>query len=320
MPRDGHQGALLADHRVGETIVPVDRIRQEPALVAQPAVVDRVDVDAQQAGQPVGGRLHRHPAAERTGGAGRLDLVEIPRTGREPVGRRGQRPDRADLHRVAGEVGGERQLGERADLDVLPPADEVDLGLAGHLVREAGAAAALDAPLAVEQHQLGDRHRLLEVALLLDEPGLPGPVGERLVLERALAALVAHRAVERVVDQQELEDAVLGLLDLVRVGGDLHARRDLDEAARLQRGTAGTADLDQAHPAHADRLHPRVVAEPRDERAGPLGGGDEQLTLVGARRPAVEGELDGRRVRGVPGTGVCRGRGGRLSHRGSHPP
>ena len=34
----------------------------------------------------------------------------------------------------------------------------------------------------------------------------------RLVLQRALAALVAHRAVERVVDEQELEDAVLGLL------------------------------------------------------------------------------------------------------------
>ena len=36
---------------------------------------------------------------------------------------------------------------------------------------------------------------------------------ERDVLERALAALVAHRAVERMVDEQELDDRVLGVLD-----------------------------------------------------------------------------------------------------------
>ena len=46
-------------------------------------------------------------------------------------------------------------------------------------------------------------------------------VGQGLVLQGALAPLVAHRAVERVVDQQELEDAVLGLLDLVGVGDHL---------------------------------------------------------------------------------------------------
>ena len=138
-------------------------------------------------------------------------------------GRRGEGADRADLHGVAREVRGEGQLGEGVDLELLAPADEVDLGLAGHLVGEPGAPAALDAALAVEQHQLGDGDGLLEVALLLDEPGLARPVGQGLVLQRALAALVAHRAVERVVDQQELEHPVLGLLDLVGVGDHLGA-------------------------------------------------------------------------------------------------
>ena len=76
-------------------------------------------------------------------------------------------------------------------------------------VGEARAAAALDAALAVEQHEVADRDRLLEVALLLDEARLARAERERLVLQRALAAAVAHRAVERVVDQQELEHAVL---------------------------------------------------------------------------------------------------------------
>ena len=118
----------------------------------------------------------------------------------------------------------------------------------------------------------------------------PGPVGQGLVLQGALAALVAHRAVERVVDQQELEDAVLGLLDLVGVGDHLRARLHLDEAAGLQGGAPGAADLDQAHPAHPDRLHAGVVAEPGDEGAGPLGGGDEHLALAPGDLPAVEGE------------------------------
>ena len=115
---------------------------------------------------------------------------------------------------------------EDVDLDGVAPSEEVDLGLAGDLVGEADAAAALDAALAVEQHQLGDGDGLGPVALLLEEPALARPVGEDLVLQRALAALVAHRAVERMVDEQELEHPVLGLLDLVRGRVDhLHARR-----------------------------------------------------------------------------------------------
>jgi hypothetical protein len=51
----------------------------------------------------------------------------------------------------------------------------VDQRVAGDLVGEAGAAVAQDAALAVEAHEVADRDRLLEVALLLDEPALAGP-------------------------------------------------------------------------------------------------------------------------------------------------
>ena len=50
-----------------------------------------------------------------------------------------------------------------------------------------------------------------------------------------------------------------------------------DVAGRLQRGAARSRDLDEAHPAHPDRLHPRVVAEAGDEDAGALGGVDDEL-------------------------------------------
>ena len=173
---------------------------------------------------------------------------------------------------------------------LVAPAGEVDLGLARHVRGEAGAAGALNAALAVEQHQVRNGDGLLEVALLFDEAGLAGAVGQRLVLQRALAALVADGAVERMVGEQELEHAVLRLLDLLRRGVDDHALARLDEAGRLQGGAARALHFDQAHAAHADRLHARVVAEARDVGPGPLGRGNEQLALLGADLAPVERE------------------------------
>ena len=86
----------------------------------------------------------------------------------------------------------------------------------GHLLREAHAAVAEDAALAVDRHERRQLERLLEVALGLDEARAPGAPAERDVLQRALAALVADRAVERVVHEQELDDRVLRVLHAVR--------------------------------------------------------------------------------------------------------
>ena len=280
----------LGGQRTRLDLVAVDRLVGEAALVAQPAVVHRLGVDAEQPGQAVLRRLHGHPAADGAGGAGGLDLIEVPGTRGESVGRRRQRTHRADLHGVAAEVGLERLGRERRHLDRLATPGEVDLCFARHLGREAGAACALDAALAVEEHEVTDGDRLLEVALLLNEAGLARPVGQRLVLQRALATLVAHRAVERVVGQQELQHPVLGLLDPLVGGVDHHAVVDLHEAGGRQRGAARPLHVDQAHAAHADGVHARVVAEARDVGAGPFGRGDEQLALGRRHRAAVEGE------------------------------
>ena len=198
-------------HRPAQAVGVADRLEVEPALVAEPAPVHRVDVDALVAEHLVAGRVDHDAATHRARRAGGLGLLEVPRPGLEAVRRRGERADRADLHGVAAEVRGERVVRERVDLGLVAAVLEVDQRVAGHLLREPGAAVAEDAALAVELHEVADRDRLLEVPLLLDHPRLAGPVGERLVLERALAALVAHGAVERVVDEEELEDAVLRL-------------------------------------------------------------------------------------------------------------
>ena len=294
----------IAQERAAEAVLAVHGLEVEAALVAQPAPVDRVVVDALVAQHPVAARLHHDPAADRARGARRLDLLEVPRPGLEAVRRGGQRAHRADLHGVAAEVAGERVVGERVDLRLVAPVHEVDERVARHLLGEPGAAVAEDAALAVEQHHVADRDRLLEVPLLLDEAALAGPVGHRLVLQRALAALVAHRAVERVVHEEELEHPLLRLLGDRRVGRHGHPVGALDHAGRLEGGAAAGVDLDDAHAAHAHRLHPRVVAEARDVDAAALGGVDDQLALGGLDGLAVDGDAD-------------RGRRGGVGHEGS---
>src|SRR5262249_16744358 len=148
----------------------------------------------------------------------------------------------------------------------------------------------------------GDRDRLRVVALLLGPPRLARAIGHGLVLQRALAPLVADRAVEGGVDEEELEDAVLGLLHAVGRGGDLHVGAALDQPAGLERGAAAGVDLDQAHAAHADRLHARVVAEARDVGAVPLARVDQQLAALDVDLLAVDGDRDGVGDRAGAGT------------------
>ena len=184
-------------------------------------------------------------------------------------------------------------VGEGVDLGLVAAVLEVDQRVAGHLLGEPGAAVAEDAALAVEVDEVADRDRLLEVPLLLDEAALARPVGDRLVLQRALAALVAHRAVERVVDEQELEDAVLRLLGRPRDSvSTFMSGRHRDHARRLERRAAAGVDLDDAHPAHADRLHARVVAEARDVDAVRSAASMTSSPLAASTSLAVDGDRD----------------------------
>jgi hypothetical protein len=116
---------------------------------------------------------------------------------------------------------------------------------------------------------------VLHGALGLPEAGEIDAIGHRLVLQVAFAALVADRAVERVVDQQELHHPFAGLLDHGRVGLD-HRRLALGpgaQVAHLHRAGGGgfrraAHDLDKAHPAVAGDGQAFVVAEARDLDAG----------------------------------------------------
>ena len=149
--------------------------------------------------------------------------------------------------------------------------------------REARAAVAEDAALPVERDRRRDRDRLFERALRERVPGDRWAPAERQILERALAALVADGAVERVVDEDELERGVLALGRVRRRlrGADDHAVLRGQRAAGLKLRHA--LDLDEAHAAGADgRSEPRLVAEDGDLDPGRERGLDEPGSL---RRP-----------------------------------
>src|SRR5262249_40051865 len=148
---------------------------------------------------------------------------------------------------------------------------------------------------------------LLPVALFLDETAFAGAVSESLILQRALAALIADRTVQRVVDKQELQHALLGLFGHGTAGVDLHPVRDRVVAGWQERRSSGAFYLDQAHSAHADRLHPRVVAEPRDVHPSLLGGLNNPLAGSGLHLAPVEGYGDALAGGGWTGWGGAHG-------------
>ena len=121
-------------------------------------------------------------------------------------------------------------------------------------------------------------------ALVLLEPAAVETVGHRLVLQIALAALVADRAIERMIDQQELHHPLLRLDRLWRFGVNHHAvgRRHRAGGDRLWR----FLDLDQTHPAVAGDREALVVAEMRDLDPGVLAGLQDRRARPAPRPPA----------------------------------
>lgn len=116
---------------------------------------------------------------------------------------------------------------------------------------------------------VGDHQRaevlILDRTLELVVPGGPVSVVVGVVLEIALASLIADGAVQRVVDQDELQHTAPGQTSGLRVRVHSHGGCDL-RAARGD-GFGRLGDLDQTHSAVAGDLEPLVVAEPGNDDA-----------------------------------------------------
>src|SRR5689334_16433723 len=104
----------------------------------------------------------RGVAADGAAGTDGRHVLDVPGPGVEAVERRGERTDGAELDDVPRERRTVRLVFEGRDLRARPAVAGDELPVLRDLVREAGAAVAEDAALAVERDQRRDRDRLVE--------------------------------------------------------------------------------------------------------------------------------------------------------------
>src|SRR5699024_9265701 len=303
-------GSAVADHGLTHPVGSRGVPEGEPPLVTQPFLVHLGVVArefAHHLAAPVVGSLFAAGGAVFADTRGRH---QVERAGPETVPRAGERPDRADLNGVSREVAVERLAtrggrrvrvvvdpGGRRGTDLLRWAtfQQLDERVTRNLVREAGTALALHTPFAVQQDLTRYGQWLRECAFHVDEPRVGAAVCHRLILKWTLTPLVTHRAVQGMVDQQQLHHT---LLSLVRnLGGLLvphhHAvgHRNRARPLGLRHRTAVLLDLHRTLSTATRWFEQRVTAEPRAPRPDPLRCADDQLTFGGDYLRVVDREL-----------------------------
>src|SRR4051794_7792626 len=264
--------------RPGDPLRRVEHLEAVAAAVAEPAVVDLGVVTGQHPFHLLVADGEADVALARADRADRAGVLDVPGPGAEAVGVVGQRPDRADVGDVALEGRHVGAVVEGADVGAVAALQQLQLRVFRDLLAEADAAVAEDAALAVDRDQRRELDRLLEVALFVDHPAFPRAPAVGDVLQRAFATLVADRAVERVVDEEELDHRALRVLDLLGARVDDHPLAHRGRAGGLQ--FRDPLDLDQAHAAGADRVAEfRFVTEVGDLDVTLASGVVEHLAL-----------------------------------------
>ena len=126
------------------------------------------------------------------------------------------------------------------------------------LIADANAAVAQDAARGIEK----DYWRpllLVDMQLLFHEAAFARAVAEHHVLQLAFAALIAHRAIQRMIREQEFERSLAGLTDRGRFGMHHHALGHRQRAPHLQLGRL--LHLYQTHAASGLQRQPVVIAK-----------------------------------------------------------
>ena len=264
------QLAAIGEERLAWTVLAVDVAITEAATVAQEVLVHRAVeavLDAAQFAVALAGADVAAAGAAMADARGELHVpLAVVALG---VGLVGEHTGRADLGEVAGELAFQHAVFDATEIHVVVGAIHAQVGAASVVLVVAHAAVAGDAAV----HLMSDERA--EVLVLV------GTLGEtvaalvvaghyRHVLQVAVTAFLAHRAVVRVVGHQPFDDAGAKRLGLFivdgnpgAVGGRGHAGHDDTTTGVVLVGVL----LDRALPAGADATERRVPAEIGDVEA-----------------------------------------------------
>ena len=285
-----HPAAIARAHaRCGQALVAVQALVAEAVAIGDPGFVDglaRLRHDAQQL---TAQHMPVELSAEAVVGRDQRMLGHLPGTCLEAVWLAVQRAHGAQVDDVAREFVIDAVLDEGADLHVLAAPGGAELLDAGNVLPEAHAARAVDAAGHVGGYQRPEA-QILDHALAFVVTRHVATEAHRQVLQFALAALVADRAIKRMIDEQELHGRLLRRDRLGRARIDLHALGDRRGAGwqRLRR----LLDLHQAHAAVGGDRQLVVVAEARNVGAVRVGDADDHLALGRLDRDAVDLDVD----------------------------
>src|SRR4029077_13275511 len=265
-------------------------------LVGNPLLVHVVVNTRQDAHHLASTRIDPNGRAEAVHDVDRFGLGEFPRPILQRPWLGGERADGAEIDDVPLQLGTHRVLEIGGDLHVLAAADGPEIGDARDLSDEAHAARAVNAAI---HRGLDERPEIfvLDGALVLVKARSVDPIGHRLVLQIALTALVADRAIERMVDEQKLHHAFTRLLHHRRLRIE-HGRLAIGARTQIahRHGTRslrlGVAlHLDEAHAAIAGDRQPFMEAEARDLRAAGLAGLQQRIFGGDIDLPGLDDQL-----------------------------
>ena len=181
----------------------------EPALVTHPDLVHFFVAAGQHPVRAVAAALDVDVASVAASRADGRRLVHEPDAALETEIAVEERTDGADVHRVAAVLRVERLAREGGDERPRAALHDTELRLLRYLVHESHAARAHDAALGVVDHQRPEHLALGLVQLVGADPRRLVVVLHVVVLQLALARLIADRAIDRVIDEVELHHAPL---------------------------------------------------------------------------------------------------------------
>ena len=290
------QLATLADVGRIEPLTP-QAVPDEAGLVADPFLIHAVVVARDDPHHFAALGIDADVAAQSVHHVDGLGLGQLPRPRGKGVGLGGQRADRAEVDDVALQVRVKRLVQVAGDLGIFAAPGLAHLGDPGDFRGEAHAAGAGNAA----RHRGGDQRAEVQILARPFRFAVTAEidaVGHRLILQIALAALIADRAVERVVDQQELHHAFTGVAHHRGVGLD-HRRlavRAGAQVAHLHGAACGglrraAGHFHQAHPAVARDGQPLVVAKARDLHPSDFRRLDQRHRAIDLDHDAVDADF-----------------------------
>ena len=290
------QRAVVADIGLVQPLA-AQAVPDIAGFVAQPFFVHAVMVARQDAHDFAALGVDANVRPQRVHHVDGFSLGQLPWPRGEGIGFRGQRAHRAQIDDIALQFRHKRRAQIAGDLCILAAPGLAHFGDAAHLGDEANATRAGNAArhLGLDQGakvQIVGRPLGFAVAREIDA------VSHRLILQIAFAALIANRAIERMIDQQKLHHAFARLFDHRAVGLDhrglaFGAGAQIAHLHRARRGGFGRAahHLDQTHPAIARNRQAFVITKARNFDPGLFTGLDQRHRGIDLDLVAVDDDL-----------------------------